>query len=71
MPPPTNSAPRLIVIGAGSNGVFRRFSVGTVASGLLHAATVPVALAPHGYRRTEPITRITVGVGNRAGADDC
>ena len=60
----------LIVIGAGRNSVFRRFSVGTVASGLLHASTVPVALAPRGYRRTEPITRITVGVGNRAGADD-
>src|SRR6185312_64971 len=55
----------LIVIGAGRNSVFRRFSVGTVASGLLHASTVPVALAPRGYRRTEPITRITVGVGNR------
>ena len=60
----------LIVIGAGRNSVFRRFSVGTVASGLLHASTVPVALAPRGYRRTEPVTRITVGVGNRAGADD-
>ncbi|MEV7647377.1 universal stress protein [Arthrobacter sp. NPDC089319] len=60
----------LIVIGTGRNSVFRRFSVGTVASGLLHASTVPVALAPRGYRRTEPATRITLGVGNRAGAED-
>lgn len=60
----------LIVIGAGRTSVFRRFSVGTVASGLLHASTVPVALAPRGYRRTEPVTRITVGLGNRPGADD-
>ena len=60
----------LIVIGAGRNSVFRRFSVGTVASGLLHASTVPVALAPRGYRRTDSVSRITVGIGNRAGADE-
>ncbi len=60
----------LLVIGAGSHGLFRRFTVGPVGSTLLHAATVPVALAPHGYERTDPITRLTCGVGLRAGAED-
>ncbi|KQO03691.1 MULTISPECIES: universal stress protein [unclassified Arthrobacter] len=60
----------LIVIGASSRGLAARFSVGNVARGLLHAAPVPVALAPRGYRRTEPATRLTCAVGRRAGADD-
>ncbi|WP_434616759.1 universal stress protein [Arthrobacter sp. A5] len=60
----------LLVIGAGSNGLFKRFTVGPVASTVLHAATVPVALAPQGYGRTDPITRLTCGVGLRAGAED-
>ncbi|MPY09961.1 universal stress protein [Arthrobacter bussei] len=60
----------LIVIGASSRGLAARFSVGNVARGLLHAAPVPVALAPRGYRRTEPVTRLTCAVGRRAGADD-
>ncbi len=60
----------LIVVGAASNGIFKRFTVGTVANALLHAAQVPVALAPRGYSRTEPLTRITCAVGNRRGAED-
>ena len=60
----------LIVVGASSNGIFKRFTVGSVANALLHAAQVPVALAPHGYSRTEPLTRITCAVGNRRGAED-
>ncbi len=60
----------LIVIGASSRGLAQRFSVGTVASSLLHASPVPVALAPKAYRRTDPVTRLTCAVGRRAGADD-
>ncbi|MBP3035139.1 universal stress protein [Arthrobacter sp. zg-ZUI100] len=60
----------LIVVGAASNGIFKRFTIGSVANALLHAAPVPVALAPHGYSRTAPLTRITCAVGNRRGAND-
>jgi nucleotide-binding universal stress UspA family protein len=60
----------LIVIGASSRGLAHRFSVGNVASSLLHASPVPVALAPKSYRRTDPVTRLTCAVGRRAGADD-
>src|SRR6185312_9015915 len=60
----------LLVIGASSTGLFRRFTVGSVASALLHASTVPVVLAPSGYSRTKPITRLTCALGSRAGAED-
>ena len=59
----------MLVIGATSNGIFKRFSIGSVASALLHASTVPVALAPHGYSRQEALTRISCGLGTRAGAE--
>lgn len=57
----------LIVVGAASNGLFKRFTVGSVANGLLHASPVPVALAPRGYNRKAPLTRLTVMTGVRAG----
>ena len=60
----------LIVVGAGNNGLFKRFTVGSVANALLHAANVPVALAPRGYSRLDPLTRITCAVGERRGAED-
>ena len=59
----------VLVIGATSSGLFKRFTIGSVASALLHASTVPVALAPHGYHRTEALTRISCGLGTRAGAE--
>lgn len=59
----------MLVIGATSNGIFKRFTIGSVASALLHASTVPVALAPHGYHRQEALTRISCGLGTRAGAE--
>lgn len=59
-----------LVIGASSTGLFKRFSIGSVASALLHASPVPVVLAPSGYSRTEPITRLTCAVGSRAGAEE-
>jgi nucleotide-binding universal stress UspA family protein len=57
----------LIVVGAASNGVFKRFTLGSVANGLLHASPVPVALAPRGYNRRDPLTRLTVMTGMREG----
>jgi nucleotide-binding universal stress UspA family protein len=59
----------VLVIGATSNGLFKRFTIGSVASALLHASTVPVALAPHGYHRMDALTRISCGLGTRAGAE--
>jgi nucleotide-binding universal stress UspA family protein len=46
----------VIVVGAARSSLLRRFSIGSVASALLHAADVPVALAPKGYQRQESIT---------------
>ena len=59
---------RLIVIGASSSSLFKRFTVGSVANALLHASPIPVALAPRGYQRTEPLTRLTAFIGERQGA---
>src|SRR6478672_12374862 len=59
----------MLIIGATSTGIFKRFTIGSVASALLHASTVPVALAPHGYHRQEALTRISCGLGSRAGAE--
>lgn len=59
----------LIVVGAASNGLFKRYTVGTVANALLHASPVPVGLAPRGYKRTDPVERLTAFIGQRPGAD--
>lgn len=59
----------LIIVGAASAGLFKRYTIGSAANALLHASPVPVALAPRGYRRTEPVTRLTLAVGQRPGAD--
>lgn len=60
----------MLIIGATSSGLFKRFTVGSVAGALLHAATVPVALAPHGYHRREALTRLSCGLGDRPGAEE-
>jgi len=59
----------MLIIGATSSGLFKRFTVGSVAGALLHAATVPVALAPHGYHRRDALTRLSCGLGDRPGAE--
>ena len=61
-----------IVVGAANGGLRGRHRLGTVATELLHSADVPVALAPEGARRVDPlsgITRITAAIGLRPGAD--
>lgn len=60
----------LLVVGAASNGLFKRFTVGSTASSLLHSAQVPVALAPGGYQNNGPVSRLSCGVGTRPGADE-
>lgn len=58
----------LIAIGASHRGLTGYFTVGSIASGLLHSSPVPVALAPSGYGNQEAITRITCATGTRQGA---
>ncbi|WP_427015427.1 universal stress protein [Pseudarthrobacter sp. P1] len=57
----------LIVVGASRHGLFKRFTVGSVANALLHASPVPVALAPRGYNRKGALSRLTVMTGTREG----
>ncbi|WP_043846642.1 universal stress protein [Crystallibacter crystallopoietes] len=61
-------AAALIVIGAASHGIFKRFTVGSVANALLHASPLPVALAPRGYQHNGPLTRMTAFIGQRPGS---
>ena len=62
----------LIVVGGSEGGVRGRFQVGSVTSALLHSSPIPVALAPRGLRSLElgPVARLTVAIGQRAGADE-
>ncbi|MCF4007745.1 universal stress protein [Corynebacterium uropygiale] len=64
------AATSIIVVGSRSGGLLRRMVIGSTARELLHSADLPVALAPTGYRRREPITRITAMFGPRPGAVD-
>lgn len=62
-----------IVVGAANGGLRGRHRLGTVATELLHSSDVPVVLAPEGSRRIDPatgITRVTVAVGTRPGAEE-
>lgn len=59
----------LIVIGTSHRGLAGRFTIGSVASALLHSSPVPVALAPADYQGFPSITRITCATGTREGAD--
>lgn len=63
---------RLIVVGAARGGLLGRSRIGSVANELLHSSDIPVALAPAGSREVklgQGITRVTVAVGTRPGAD--
>ncbi|WP_348786535.1 universal stress protein [Leifsonia sp. NPDC080035] len=65
------SGASLLVVGAARGGLLGRFTVGSVAGAVLHAASVPVLLAPEGWReRATELTRVTCMVGTRAGAAD-
>ena len=61
----------LIVIGAKATALMRQFRIGTVASALLHAAPVPVALAPGDYaEEARDVPRVTAIYGTRPGANE-
>lgn len=59
----------LIIIGASHRGLRGRFTIGSVATALLHSAPVPVALAPAGYTGVPAVTRLTCAIGTREGAE--
>lgn len=61
---------QMIVIGGRQGGLLRRYRLGSVATTLLHAAHVPVALAPAGYAWDGPVGRLTAMFGLRPGAVD-
>lgn len=61
-----------IVVGAADGGTRGRHRLGSTTTELLHSSDVPVILVPRGARKVAPetgITRITVAVGTRPGAD--
>lgn len=61
-----------IVVGAADGGARRRHSLGSTTTALLHSSDVPVVLVPRGARKIAPetgITRLTVAIGTRPGAD--
>ncbi len=61
-----------IVVGAADGGSRGRHRLGTTTTELLHSSDVPVALVPRGARKIAAdtgITRLTVAVGTRPGAD--
>ncbi|MBP6996540.1 MAG: universal stress protein [Phycicoccus sp.] len=57
-----------IIVGASSSGLLGQLRIGSVAGALLHASSVPVALAPSGYEASPSITRITAALGQGPGA---
>lgn len=62
----------LIVVGGARDGFFGGHVIGPVSSALLHASSIPVALAPRGYAEDPPaaITAVTAAVPTKAGDDN-
>lgn len=61
----------LIVIGAQAVALLRQFTIGSVATTLLHASPVPVALAPGGFAdESAAVPRVTAIYGTRPGANE-
>lgn len=61
-----------IVVGAADGALRGRHRLGTTTTELLHSSDVPVVLVPRGARKIAAdtgITRLTVAVGTRPGAD--
>ena len=66
---PDRGEAALIVVGTLHRVRAGRFGLGSLADALLHASTVPVALAPAHYEAPPRITRITCAVGMAPGAE--
>jgi nucleotide-binding universal stress UspA family protein len=62
----------LIVAGSSASGGSGHVSLGSATSRLLHSSSIPVALAPRGYRckGDASVVRVTAAYGGSAGADD-
>ncbi len=63
---------RCIVVGAADGATRGHHRLGATTTELLHSSDVPVALVPRGARKIPPatgVTRLTVGIGTRPGAD--
>ena len=60
----------LIVVGIHHRVRSKKFGFGSLVDALLHASSVPVALAPTGYRFHPGVSRITCAVGMAPGAED-
>lgn len=61
-----------VVVGAADGASRGRHRLGSTTTELLHSSHVPVVLVPRGARKIAPetgITRLTVAVGTRPGAD--
>lgn len=61
-----------IVVGAADGASRGRHRLGSTTTELLHSSDVPVVLVPRGARKVAPetgISRVTVAVGTRPGAD--
>lgn len=61
-----------IVVGAADGSSRGRHRLGSTSTQLLHSSDVPVVLVPRGARKISPdvgISRLTVAVGDRPGAD--
>jgi nucleotide-binding universal stress UspA family protein len=59
----------LVVVGSSSSGLLGRVALGSVTEWLVHAAAVPVAIAPRGYpMSTSPLERLTAAYGGAADA---
>lgn len=59
----------LIVVGSPHHGPFGRTFLGSVAEKLLHGASVPIAVAPHGYNHTAPDAIELIAVAYDGGAE--
>lgn len=60
----------LIVVGTHHRVRTGRFGLGSLADALLHASSVPVALAPTEYQSHSRVTRLTCATGTQPGAED-
>jgi nucleotide-binding universal stress UspA family protein len=67
---PDRGAAAMIVVGTHHRVRAGRFGLGSLADALLHASTVPVALAPAEYQPHPRVTRITCATGMQPGTED-
>lgn len=52
---------RMLVVGSSDDAAHGRIRLSSKTDRLLHSSTIPVAIAPRGYRSSSALSRITVG----------